>query len=223
MKKRKSLIGLPWRGSAHNQLQSNKFNSSFICFPPEAFRCPNQFHWFSFRRRSIPQPIRQVDWFINSSLNSLKLAGSFHSLSFVLFDWICWCCLLMFASLGGAIGCAAAHNPPIAQSTNTNSSIKPSARTAIHFIHWTVLLGWPASGAKSFVNAATLNPIAQIIHNCLSLLLYSPQLLYPCTVIILFVSISFNKKRNKFICFSFWIIAGRKPHQTNAAFTSTIS
>ena len=185
MKKRKSLIGLPWRGSAHNQLQSNKFNSSFICFPPEAFRCPNQFHWFSFRRRSIPQPIRQVDWFINSSLNSLKLAGSFHSLSFVLFDWICWCCLLMFASLGGAIGCAAAHNPPIAQSTNTNSSIKPSARTAIHFIHWTVLLGWPASGAKSFVNAATLNPIAQIIHNCLSLLLYSPQLLYPCTVIIL--------------------------------------
>ena len=62
------------------------------------------------------------------------IGGAFHSVCFV---WL-------FSSLCGAVRPAAAHNPP--KKRNQQSKLHfihkfPSARTAIHFIHWTVLLG----------------------------------------------------------------------------------
>ena len=110
--------------------------------------------------------------------------------------WICLFCGLLVGSLRHSL--LAAGRIGFISLSLRFSSIQPiafHAAAGLHSLHWKEMNfilffnGLAAAGHKSFGKSN------QKFHSLafLSLLLYSPQLLYPCTVIIYFYSLSFHK------------------------------
>ena len=127
--------------------------------------------------------------------------------------------------LGWLPAACAAYNPPRKKTigelslppsavNNEIQSARPLGRASCN--EFLLLNG--VAGYKSFGSAATIDSIIDStnhsINNSINFMLYSPQLLYPCTVIILFYSTQWNqsnlislnqiKKKFNFFCFVRW-------------------
>ena len=139
----KKLISLEWNGAAQRglrpitsskerrtatQLQSNKFNSSFICFPPALGSGPP----LHSATKLNPLPSTQTKVNFHLIEGPLKFRLLLHSLSFGLV-------VVEFAFFGGAIGGATAHNPT--KSINTTNQ---------QFHHSTKINNWFSFRSSAF-------------------------------------------------------------------------